>query len=101
MFLLTSEESKFIEQLQAKKVPINKIQVNPKKLRSIQGKLEAFCAQDSEMKHWAQKSFISYLRSVYLQSNKEVFNVHLLPANEYATSLGLVQPPKIRFLKKL
>lgn len=101
LFLLPSEENKFVEQLQAKKVPINKIQVNPKKLRSIQGKLEAFCAQDGEMKHWAQKSFISYMRSVHLQSNKEVFNVHLLPANEYATSLGLVQPPKIRFMKKL
>ena len=101
LLLLPSEESKFVEQLHAKKVPINKIQVNPKKLRSIQGKLEAFCAQDGEMKHWAQKSFISYVRSVYLQSNKEVFDVHLLPANEYAISLGLVQPPKIRFLKKL
>ena len=101
LFLLPSEENKFVEQLQAKKVPINKIQVNPKKLRSIQGKLEAFCAQDGEMKHWAQKSFVSYMRSVHLQSNKDVFNVHVLPANEYATSLGLVQPPKIRFMKKL
>ena len=101
LFLLPSEENKFVEQLQAKKVPINKIQINPKKLRSIQGKLEAFCAQDGEMKHWAQKSFISYMRSVYLQSNKDVFNVRLLPASEYATSLGLVQPPKIRFMKKL
>ena len=101
LFLLPSEEDKFIEQLQAKKVPINKIQINPKKLRCIQGKLEAFCAQDGEMKHWAQKSFISYMRSVHLQSNKDVFDVHVLPAKEYATSLGLVQPPKIRFLKKL
>jgi len=100
LFLLPSEEEKFVEQLQAKKVPINKIEVNPKKLRPIQGKLEAFCAQDGEMKHWAQRSFISYVRSVYLQSNKEVFNVHLLPMNEYALSLGLVQPPKVRFLQK-
>jgi len=100
LFLLPSEEEKFVEQLQAKKVPINKIEVNPKKLRPIQGKLEAFCAQDGEIKHWAQRSFISYVRSVYLQSNKEVFNVHLLPMNEYALSLGLVQPPKVRFLQK-
>ena len=100
LFLLPSEENNFVEQLQAKKVPINRIQVNPKKIRSIQGKLEAFCAQDGEMKHWAQKSFISYMRSVYLQSNKDVFDVHSLPANEYAISLGLVQPPKIRFMKK-
>ena len=29
--------------------------VNPKKLGSIQKKLEAFCAQDQDKKQWAQK----------------------------------------------
>ena len=29
--------------------------VNPQKLGSIQKKLEAFCAQDLEIKQWAQK----------------------------------------------
>ena len=40
LFLLPSEEDKFVKQLQAKKVPINRIQVNPNKIRSdsIQGK---------------------------------------------------------------
>lgn len=28
---------------------------NPKKLRTINGKLQAFCAQNQEIKHWAQK----------------------------------------------
>ena len=46
------------------------IQVNLKKMVSIQKKLEMFCTQDPEMKHWAQRSFICYLQSIHLQSNK-------------------------------
>ena len=66
---------------------------------SIQKKLEMFCTQDPEMKHWAQRSFICYLRSIHLQSNKKIFDVHKLPTTEYANSLGLAQPPRIRFLR--
>ena len=100
LFLLPSEEEGMLETLQAKKIPIQIIQVNPKKTISIQKKLEQFCAQDSEMKHWAQRSFICYLRSVHLQANKKVFNLRSLPTAEYAKSLGLAQPPRIRFLKR-
>ena len=33
--------------------------MNPQKLGSIQKKLEAFCAQDLEIKQWAQKVTLS------------------------------------------
>ena len=100
LFLLPSEEDGMLEALQTKKIPIQKIRVNPKKTASIQKKLEQFCAQDPQMKHWAQRSFICYLRSVHLQSNKKVFDLHQLPTTEYSRSLGLAQPPRIRFLKQ-
>ena len=100
LFLLPSEEKGMLEELKAKKIPIEEIKVNPSKMMSIQGKLNAFCAQDVEMKQWAQRSFICYLRSVHLQSNKKVFDVKQLPTGEYAISLGLSQAPRIRFLKK-
>lgn len=100
LFLLPSEEERMLEALKVKKIPIQNIRVNPKKTMSIQKKVEQFCAQDLEMKHWAQRSFICYLRSVHLQANKQVFNLHSLPVAEYAKSLGLAQPPRIRFLKR-
>ena len=100
LFLLPSEESGMLEALQAKKIPIEQIRVNPKKTVSIQQKLETFCAQDQDMNQWAKRSFICYLRSVYLQSNKTVFDIHKLPIDMYASSLGLSQPPRIRFLQK-
>ena len=99
LFILPSE-MQMIKELVEKKIPIEEIKIDPKKLVSIQGKLDAFCAQDTEFKQLAQKSFIRYLRSVHLQSNKKVFDVRKLPTSEYALSLGLSQAPRIRFLKK-
>uniref|UniRef100_A0A8C8AS42 ATP-dependent RNA helicase n=1 Tax=Otus sunia TaxID=257818 RepID=A0A8C8AS42_9STRI len=45
--------------------------------------------------------FVSYLRSVYLMKNKEVFDVFKLPLAEYALSLGLAMAPRVRFLQKV
>ncbi|KAI9523895.1 hypothetical protein NQZ68_022527 [Dissostichus eleginoides] len=100
LLLLPSEEKGMIGQLQEKKVPINKIQVNPEKLQNIQQKLQAFLAQEQEQKERAQRCFVSYLRSVFLMKNKEVFDAFKLKLNDYAHSLGLAVAPRVRFLSK-
>ena len=43
---------------------------------------------------------MSYLRSVFLQPDKTVFDVTKLPAAEFAFSMGLPTAPKLRFLKR-
>uniref|UniRef100_A0A8C8D991 ATP-dependent RNA helicase n=1 Tax=Oncorhynchus tshawytscha TaxID=74940 RepID=A0A8C8D991_ONCTS len=101
LVLLPSEEKDMLSQLQEKKVPINRIQVNPEKLTSVQQKLEAFLAQEKEQKERAQRCFVSYLRSVYLMKNKDVFDVFQLKLQEYAASLGLAVAPRVRFLNKV
>ena len=101
LFLLPSEESGMLAEFEAKKIPITKIRVNPKCSFSVQKKLEGFCAQSQEMKNWAKKSYICYVRSIYLQSNKHVFDLRKLPLSEYALSLGLPQAPRVRFMSKL
>ncbi|XP_056460519.1 probable ATP-dependent RNA helicase DDX10 [Gadus chalcogrammus] len=100
LVLLPSEEEGMITQLQDKKVPINKIQVNPEKLQNVQLKLEAFLAQEMDQKERAQRCFVSYLRSVYLMKNKNVFDVFQLKMHEFALSLGLAVAPRVRFLNK-
>lgn len=75
-------------------------QVNPEKLQNVQQKLEAFLAQEKEQKERAQRCFVSYLRSIYLMKNKEVFDVFKLQTHEYALSLGLAVAPRVRFLSK-
>uniref|UniRef100_A0A8C1TYN2 ATP-dependent RNA helicase n=1 Tax=Cyprinus carpio TaxID=7962 RepID=A0A8C1TYN2_CYPCA len=44
--------------------------------------------------------FVSYLRSIYLMKNKDVFDVFQLKLPEYAMSLGLAVAPRVRFLNK-
>ena len=58
------------------------------------------CAESQEVHHWAKKTFNSYVRSVFLQRDKTVFDVNKLPLSAYAASLGLLSAPKVRFLKK-
>ena len=100
ILLLPSEVEGMLAELEAKKIPIQELKINPKKIVSITKKLAGFCAQDVEVKEWARRSFICYLRSVHLQSNKNIFDVHKLPIEEYALSLGLAVAPRVRFLQK-
>nr|XP_056714860.1 probable ATP-dependent RNA helicase DDX10 [Euleptes europaea] len=100
LILLPSEEKGMVQQLLQKKVPINKIKINPEKLVDIQKKMQSSLAQDQALKERAQRCFVSYLRSVYLMKNKEVFDVFKLPVAEYALSLGLAVAPRVRFLQK-
>ncbi|KAK6486030.1 putative ATP-dependent RNA helicase DDX10 [Huso huso] len=100
LVLLPSEEKGMLQQLQERKVPINKIKVNPDKLTNVQQKLEAFLAQEQALKERAQRCFVSYLRSVYLMKNKDVFDVFKMQLSEYACSLGLAVAPRVRFIQK-
>ncbi|XP_047128376.1 probable ATP-dependent RNA helicase DDX10 isoform X1 [Hydra vulgaris] len=101
ILMLLPSETAMVKKLLDGKVPLEEIKANPKKLLSIEGKLQAFCAQDQEIKYWAQRCIVSYARSVYLQSDKEVFDINKLPLDAFAVSCGLLSSPKIRFMKKL
>ena len=48
----------------------------------------------------AQRALVAYLRSVFLQPSKAVFQVAELPVEEFALSLGLSTLPRLRFLKR-
>lgn len=52
------------------------------------------------MQYQAQRAFVTYLRSIYIQKEKEIFDVTKLPIDEFSASLGLPMTPKIRFLKQ-
>ncbi|XP_077977413.1 putative ATP-dependent RNA helicase DDX10 [Glandiceps talaboti] len=100
LVLLPSEETHMVPKLKERKIPIENIRINTDKLIQVQAKLQAICAKNFELKQSAQRCFISYLRSVYLMSDKEVFDIYQLPSEKYAFSLGLAIAPRIRFLQK-
>ena len=98
LLLLLPSEKEFIVQLEAKRVPITETEANFAKIQSIKSNLQAYCAEDQTLKYLAQKCFISYMRSVFLQANKSVFKLDQLPAKDFSMALGLPAAPKIKFL---
>ena len=100
LVLLPSEEEGMLKQLTAHKIPINKIEVNPIKLHQIEKKIAAHLASDKNLKESAQRAFQSYIKSIYLMKNKNIFNVHSINTEKFAESLGLAVAPRVRFLDK-
>lgn len=101
LVLLPNEEEAMVEELRERKIPINKIQVDPKKMFSPKAKIESFLAQNQELKMSAQRAFVAYIKSVVLMKNKKIFNVDALDTDAYAKSLGLEVSPRIRFLQRI
>ena len=99
LFLEPSEEEGMLQRLQQRKVTVEKINVRQKKQQSIKNQLQNMCFKDPELKYLGQKAFVSYVRSVHIQRDKEVFKLNELPLEEFSASLGLPGAPKIKFLK--
>ncbi|KAL8800591.1 MAG: hypothetical protein Q9200_007200 [Gallowayella weberi] len=99
LFLDPSEEEGMLKRLEHKRVVVEKINVRQKKQQNIQNQLQNMCFKDPELKYLGQKAFMSYVKSIHLQRDKEVFKLDQLPLEEYSASLGLPGAPKIKFLK--
>ena len=78
---------------------MDKLEINRKKINSIQQQLAGLCVGIPEIKYLAQKSLVSYMRSIHLQAAKDIFNVENVDLKALSHSLGLVSVPKIKFCK--
>lgn len=99
LFLDPSEEEGMLKRLVQKKIPIEKLNVRQKKQQSIQNQLQNMCFQDPELKYLGQKAFVTYARSIYVQKDKEVFDMKKYDFEGFSASLGLPGAPKIKFQK--
>lgn len=99
IFLDPSEEEGMLTRFEQKKVPVEKINIRTNKKQSIKDQLQNMCFQDPKLKYLGQKAFASYVRSLHVQKDKEVFKLEHYPLEEFAASLGLPGAPRIKFLK--
>ena len=99
LLLLNQSERPFLALLQRARVPVEEMQANPARQHSVRAALAAVVAANPDIKYLAQRAFVSYLRSIYLEKNKDVFNVHAMPADDLARSMGLATLPQISFGK--
>jgi len=98
LFLAPSEEEGMLKRFEAKRVPVELINVRQKKRQSIKEQLQNMNFKDSALKYLGQKAFVTYVKSVYLQKDKEVFKLKEYDLEAFAESLGLPGTPRIKFL---
>ncbi|RMD43828.1 hypothetical protein DV735_g1354, partial [Chaetothyriales sp. CBS 134920] len=100
LFLDPSEEEGMLKALERKKVKVESIKVRPAKMQhSIRTQLQNMCFKDPELKYLGQKAFVSYVRSVYVQKDRDIFDVKKLDLEAFAASLGLPGAPRVKFIK--
>lgn len=100
LLLLPSERDAMLEHLREGKIELKSLKHNPSKVQPVTPALQALLSKDSELKEIAQRALVSYVRSVFLQPNKKIFDVAKLPIEEFALSFGMTTIPKLRFLQR-
>ena len=95
MIMILPSEVKFLESLEKKNVKLKKLTPNPSKTYNITGSLQGIVAENKDIKHLAERAFVSYVRSIFLMPNKEIFDVKSLPLKEFAESFGLISIPEL------
>ncbi|CAI5061286.1 ANL_HP_G0153780.mRNA.1.CDS.1 [Saccharomyces cerevisiae] len=96
IMLTPQEQEAFLKRLNARKIEPGKLNIKQSKKKSIKPQLQSLLFKDPELKYLGQKAFISYVRSIYVQKDKQVFKFDELPTEEFAYSLGLPGAPKIK-----
>ena len=55
-----------------------------KRITLIDSKLQSFCAGDIELKESAKRALMAYMRSIFLMSNKKLFNIEKIDVAKYS-----------------
>lgn len=96
LMLTPSEEEGFLKRLQSKKIEPKKLNIKQNKKKSIKQQLQALCFKDAELKYLGQKAFISYLRSIIINKDKDVFKIEDVDKEAFAKALGLPSAPQVK-----
>ena len=97
LFLGDGKEQEFLERLKEKGLELNKVRINPDRVASITPRISSAVASSKELKYLAQRAFLFYLKSVFQQADKEVFDVTEHNYELLSKSFGLAVLPTVTF----
>ncbi len=97
LFLGEGKELAFLERLSARGIVLNKVRVNPARMAGVTPRIAATVAGNKELKSLAQRAFLFYLKSVYQQSDKKVFDAAEHNIELLSKSFGLAVTPIVTF----
>jgi ATP-dependent RNA helicase DDX10/DBP4 len=93
IFILPSEKRGMLLQFEENKIPIKFTQMNSRKKKHVTPALRALILKEVELRDMAELGLISYVNSISMMKNKDIFDVKGLPLLEFAFSLGLSTVP--------
>lgn len=99
LLMVQPHEMKFVERLTKLNINMKKLKANPNRTLSITSALQRINAESSDLMHLAQRAFICYIRSVFKNGDREVFDVKKINHEALAQSFGLVTTPVIEFVE--
>ncbi|CAI8586858.1 unnamed protein product [Vicia faba] len=88
VLFLSPSETQMLEKLEAAKVPVHLVKPKKEKLQPVSSLLASLLVKYPELQQRAQRAFVTYLRSIHLQKDKEIFDILKLPIDEYSASLA-------------
>lgn len=97
--VLPSEVEGMTSEWRKANIPITEAKINPKKTLNTKQKIRSIVAASVDTKLLAQKAYMSYIRSYYLQPNKSIFQIDEFDTAGFAASLGLASAPKVKFME--
>ncbi|QRV84856.1 DEAD/DEAH box helicase [Ceratobasidium sp. AG-Ba] len=74
-------EEGMVAALKVKGIEPQLIKIKESKLASLENSLQKFAFEDPDIKYLAQRTFVSYVKSIYLQKDKSTFQVKFLDSN--------------------
>ncbi len=51
----------------------------------MDSKMQSLCAGDQELKESAKRALMAYLRSIFLMSNKKIFDIHSIDVVKFSS----------------
>ena len=97
LFLGDGKEQVFLERLAEKGIALNKVRINPERVAQVTPILSAVVASNKELKSLGQRAFTFYLKSIFQQSDKSVFDVLEHNIELLSKSFGLAVTPRVTF----
>uniref|UniRef100_A0A7S3J391 ATP-dependent RNA helicase n=1 Tax=Euplotes harpa TaxID=151035 RepID=A0A7S3J391_9SPIT len=100
LLMVLPSETKFIDRLTRLNINMKKLKANPNRTLTITSALQRINAENSDLMHLAQKAFICYIKSVFKNGDREVFDITKIDHEALAQSLGLVTTPVIELVQE-
>ena len=97
LLLNEGKQESFVNKLEEKKIILHKTKINVGRLTPMDGRISSVVATNQELKNLAQRAFLFYVKSIYQQGDKEVFDVNDLDFEKLSKSFGLSICPRVAF----